>query len=266
MKNAYRNYVQVRRELKAFAVQRARMAEQMLPLMRSEEFNRNPKLIHLHIPKTAGKAFTALCKQNYPGATSIKTDGRYDAGEWTRARVIGGHFFYSCFAAAQQKHVFVGVVRDPVERALSRFRWYARRDKDRAQREQRGFDHSSLLNTLNNGAFRREFLYNVQCLSLTDCASFRAARKVLKSRPFIVGTFEQLDQWVEVIANEFGWDERHLPVVNRIDTAKPRSDNKPLLALLRKHNRADRRLYEYVRRQGVFTSLSQNFNRKALFP
>jgi len=261
-----KRYFPVFNERRNFSRIRKRKAQEMLPLISSPIFNREAKLIYLHVPKTAGKAFTSLCEQTYPGATAVHTNGRYNNEEWTAARVIGGHFHYSCFAAAGPQHVFLGVVRDPVERALSRFRWYSHRPQGRESREERGFDHESFSNTLANDAFRMEFLHNLQCRYLSDCSRFRDALKVLQSRPFIIGTFEQLDQWMDVLAEEFGWPHRALPVVNRLTTEKPASDNSELLALLRKYNKEDQRLYEFVRKQGVFSSLPADYDRKVFLP
>ena len=153
-----------------------------------------------------------------------------------------------------------------MERALSRFRWYAQRDEQRESREERGFDHESMSNTLNNGAFRMEFLHNLQCRYLADCTRFRETLKVMHSRPFIVGTFEQLDQWLDLIGEEFGWPQRVMPVVNRLSTAVPNSDDTRLLRLLRRYNKEDQRLYDYVRAQGVFSSLPADYNRKIFLP
>jgi hypothetical protein len=239
----------------------------MRPLITSSAFNRQAKLIYLHVPKTAGQAFAALCEQNYPGATAVRDDGRYDANRWTAARVVGGHFHYSCFSAAAPHHVFLAVVRDPVDRALSRFRWYQNRDPQNwRSREERGFDHESMSNTLRDSDYRMEFLHDLQCRYLGDSTCFDDTLKVMQSRNFIVGTFEELDRWVALIADEFGWPNRALPVVNRLTMDGPVSEDEEMVAMLRTYNREDRRLYEFVREQGVFSSLSSDYDRGPLLP
>ena len=256
----------IRSEVRKFSRQRTTRVKKMLPMVTSTPFNQEAKLIYLHVPKTAGKSFAALCEQNYPGLTSVPANGRYNEEEWARARVVGGHFYYSCFSSAHSRHVFLGVVRNPVERALSRFRWYAHQPGGKASREERGFDHESLFNTLANGHFREEFLHNVQCAFLTDCVRFPDALKVLHSRPFIVGTFDGLDQWVDLIADKFGWAHRSLPMVNNLTHPIVEEDNEELLALLHKYNRQDQQLYEFVLKQGVFCSLPAEYDRKVFLP
>lgn len=249
-----------------------RKAKEMRPLVTSPSFNGEAKLIYLHVPKTAGTSFAALCEKNYPGATSIQTNGRYDFERWTAARVVGGHFHYSCFAAADPRHVFLAVVRDPVERALSRFRWYHDRSqtrslrKGRRLREKRGFDHESMANTLRNSAYRMEFLHDLQCRYLADCSRFRDTLEVMRSRPFIVGTFEELDRWVALVAEEFGWPHRVLPTMNRLTREQAAIEDQELLDMLRKYNREDQRLYEFVREKGVFNSLSVDHDRSVFIP
>lgn len=231
-------------------------AREMRPLVTSRAFNREAKLIFLHVPKTAGISFAALCEENYPGSTAIRRNGRFDISEWEAARVVGGHFHFSCFAAADPKHVFLAVVRDPVERALSRFRWHQHRPQNRRLREERGFDFESLPNTVRDSPYRMEFLHDLQCRYLADCRRFADALKVMESRPFIVGTFEELDRWVAVIAEEFSWPHRGLPVSNRVTTDKPTSDELDVLAMLSHYNREDQLLYDFVRDKGVFNSMS----------
>jgi len=243
-----------------------RKARDMRPLVTSPSFNREAKLIYLHVPKTAGTSFAALCEENYPGATAIHTNARYDAETWTAARVVGGHFHYSYFAAVDPQHVFLAVVRDPVERALSRFRWYQHRSQNRRLREERGFDHESMANTLRNSDYRMEFLHDPQCRFLADCSRFRDTLEVMRSRPFIVGTFEELDRWVALVAEEFGWPRRALPAMNRLTEGQAACEDQEVLDMLHKYNREDQRLYEFVREKGVFNSLSAGLDRSVFHP
>ena len=91
--------------------------------MASSEFNSEPKIIYLHIPKTAGKAFEKLAEKNYGNEACLSTTGEFDRIKWIKARLIGGHFFYSKYNGMVSQRLFISVVRDPVERALSRFNY-----------------------------------------------------------------------------------------------------------------------------------------------
>ncbi len=159
----------------------------------SEAFNTQPKLIYIHVPKTAGKSFMRLCERNYPGQTSIRDDDRFDADDWLQARVVGGHFFFDGFNDTSAPHLFVGVIRDPVERALSRFRWYQQRQKKRSLREQRGFDHDSMLNTIRHSNYRFQFTWNTQCRYLAGAETFVEARRVIENHPCIIGHFSEVE-------------------------------------------------------------------------
>ncbi len=62
------------------------------------------------------------------------------------------------------------------------------------------------------------------------------------------------------------WPVSHLPTRNKIADVAPSSENGELLNLLRRENAEDQKLYEFIREQGVFNSVPDNFDFKALRP
>lgn len=244
----------------------AKNAAQLRKLTGSEEFNHEPKLIFLHVPKTAGNSFAALCRRNYPGEVAIHDNGRYVPEEWLQAKVVGGHFFFDGFRDVSPQHLFLAVVRDPVERALSRFRWYQQREQNRQLRERRGFDHDCLRRTIGRSHYRFQFIGNMQCRYLAGKKTFEAAKDVIQTHRFILGDFNRLAEWAQFVSERLSWQVTDLPVRNRVADTAPSTDDEELLEILRRENSEDQKLYDWVRGQGLVCTAPADYDYGLLRP
>lgn len=235
-------------------------------IVKDKVFNQTPKLIYLHIPKTAGSAFHKLASEYLHGQVSLSMPSNTTYKKWVHSRVVGGHFLYSHYDGMTADRLFLSVVRDPVDRALSLFNYYKHvNDGMEDERAELGFDPTSLKLTIEKSDidFRGEFVDNYQCLYLSGERNFSAFQKVLEKDKFVVGTFDMLDKWHQFLSEHFGWESTEMPMVNAsrkstyLDELKSDSG---LVDMIRELNSEDMKLYEFIKSAGVFTNCGSEFN------
>lgn len=233
-------------------------------LMRTKSFNAAPRTIFLHIPKTAGKSVEELAIRNYGReAVSLSTSGRFSTSEWNKSALVGGHFIYSKFDGMRGKRLFLAVVRDPVERALSRFNYYVNARHQQDFRRERGFDNNDPHKTMFHSAYREEFINNYQCRYLSGEGSMSKVEEVLARDAFILGTYEQIRDWVSVVGSRLGWSETELERINVASNPEYMQRlwiNKGLVEKLRAANQDDYALYSFVKEHGVYESAGAGFD------
>ncbi|MDJ0750990.1 MAG: sulfotransferase family 2 domain-containing protein [Woeseiaceae bacterium] len=89
-----------------------------------------PRIIFLHIPKTAGQSVHEYLVRNFPADSICPARvndqlRRLPAGELDRYRVFSGHFDWSAFDTLTGPKFIFTILRDPLERLLS-FYFYLR--------------------------------------------------------------------------------------------------------------------------------------------
>jgi hypothetical protein len=233
-------------------------------LSKSVKFSDKPRLVYLHIPKTAGKSLQRVLEKNYGHNVSLTTSGVANEHQWLNSTVIGGHITYPFYHSSPRTRLFVALVRDPVERALSRFNYYRSiQGPSYNKRESRGFDHSDLKKTIQNSVFREEFVDNYQCRFLSGKSTFRGLRYTLKKDNFVIGTMEHVDQLIKHIGSRCSWNSLDIPVINQATNTHYLDDlkqDKALIDMIKRLNREDYKLYEFIRNLGVYSSCSSDFD------
>ena len=229
----------------------------------SDSFNSKAKVIYLHVPKTAGKAFEKLAEKNYVNDCSLSTSGKFSWDAWKECTLVGGHFFYSRYDGMSGRRVFLSVIRDPVDRAISRFNFY-KNDNGRVKyRKAMGFNHDDLLKTIRRSTFRVEFVNNYQCRYLSGKRKFSAVKNAFKSDAFIVGHYEEIDKWLALVGERLGWSDLSLPKVNVATDPfymNRYKEDKALIKVLRERNREDYQLFDFVKQHGVYESFGSDFD------
>jgi hypothetical protein len=229
----------------------------------SDSFNSKAKVIYLHIPKTAGKAIEKLAEKNYVNNCSLSTSGKFSWGAWKECTMVGGHFFYSRYDGMTGRRLFLSVIRDPVDRAISRFNFYKNDSAGIRYRKLRGFVHDDLLKTIKRSTFRGEFINNYQCRYLSGRRKFSAVQKAFQKDAFIVGHYEEIDKWLALMGERLGWSDLSLPKVNVATDPSYMNQYKEdnvLMDLLCKRNREDYRLFDFVKQHGVYESFGSDFD------
>lgn len=233
-------------------------------LMKSGSFNSIPRTIFLHVPKTAGKSFEQLAIRNYGRtAVSLSTSGKLSASEWNKSAMVGGHFFYSKFNGMTGRRIFLAVVRDPVQRALSRFNYYVNARHQQEFRRRRGFDNNDPAKTMLESGYRQEFINDYQCRYLSGEPSLGRVMEVCSKEVFVLGTLEQIQDWISVVGDRLGWEHRELDRVNvasELDYMEDFLSDKALIRELRANNKEDYALYKFVKKHGVYESAGPDFD------
>lgn len=233
-------------------------------IVKNRFFNQTPKLIYLHIPKTAGSSFHHLASKNFDGRVSLAMPSNIIYEKWIQSIMVGGHYFYSDYDGMTTDRLFLCVIRNPVDRAFSLFNYYKHaKDGMEDQRIKLGFNPASLRLTIENSNIRQDFVDNCQCLYLAGERNFGTFQKVINNDYFIIGTFDKLDDWLRYLGEKLRWKSVTMPKVNTAHDStymdKLKSDGK-LVGLIRDLNNEDMKLYEFIKSKGIFTNCSSDFN------
>lgn len=89
----------------------------------------NERMVFIHIPKTAGSAFTSYCLTGNFATKDIcfiteNTDGASLANNPNRHRLYTGHISYGSALSILDNPVFITFLRDPAERVRSQYYFY----------------------------------------------------------------------------------------------------------------------------------------------
>lgn len=97
-----------------------------------------PCVVFLHIPRTGGTTLTQIAKRLYrPDQVLERAHERLaemPPADLARLRFIGGHLVYGVAERLPQGHVYVTLLRDPVERAISVYQFARARPENRWHR------------------------------------------------------------------------------------------------------------------------------------
>lgn len=225
--------------------------------------NASPKTIFLHIPKTAGSSFYKLATSIYSERASFNTTGEIPEQGFAGANIIGGHFSYSTYEQMTGQRVFLALVRDPVERAVSNFNFYKNEEQGREQRISENFDHEDMKKTLRESPFRKGFIHNIQCRYLSGRPAFSSVKSAFKRDVFIVGHFQNLSSWLTIVGERLGWPTVELPrknVASNPDYLEQFQSDAELIDILRTQNEEDFALSEFIMQNGVYESQGPGFD------
>lgn len=218
------------------------------------------KVVFLHIPKTAGSSFEKIAIKNYPAECSIVTSGKVSVDLWKKARLIGGHIPYPAYSGCDFEKLFISVVRDPVDRVLSRFNYYATLPEGpQKDNLSPAFNANDIYQTIFDSPFSNELINNYQCRFLFGESTFEGAKKVLEKEKYVLGVFEELDLWCYYLAGMLGWKNVDLPKINTAsipDYLNEYKKDKELVNRIAQRTNEDQKLYQFVKDHRVFYSTS----------
>lgn len=224
-----------------------------------------PKLVYLHIPKSAGSSHRRYLEGIFGGETTLWYDidssaAHYDSSEVGDCFSIGGHrpvSFYPCDLDA----LYTAVVREPVARAASYYAFLvnpppttypAHQSKQARVREvwqDRGLDFDSLTKSIEQCDSFRAHINNYQCGYLSRYANtLDGVRRTISEGNFVLGDFDSLG-----VFNNFFFETLQFPplVLNSANVSSGRRSGGVLsdrgaVELIRELNAEDQRLYDYV--------------------
>jgi hypothetical protein len=235
----------------------------MASTVESEPTQRSPTpradVLFVHIPKTAGiSLYTAMAKQfgpahslRYPRSTEAFKQQflRLSDEELHRYRLISGHFNLPFWLQRDLgRRVIVALVREPIERALSTYRYTM---------SFTGHPRHAMVRDMGIAGFVDHYVaetarHNRQCRSLCGIGDFLAAREMAQQHIDLLGSVENIAMLTRAIGERLGVP-LDLGIENRSTLEHPkRSDLDPaLLARLESCNVEDRKLWAYVNERAL---------------
>ncbi len=211
-------------------------------------------VLFVHIPKTAGMSLHNSLQARFGHEHSLRFPRsspefmeRYlqlSDTELDRFRLISGHFELPFWL--QRKvgdRVVISLVREPVERFLSAYR-YMKCWKQHPRHAE--FGHRSLGDYVDDH-IRDVARHNVQCRKLCGAESFQDARKMAQGHVDLLGSVEAMGAFTKALGERLGLSlEPRLD--NRSLVQSPTRDDleSALLAKLMSSNVEDYKLWAYV--------------------
>lgn len=239
-----------------------------------------PELVYLHIPKTAGTSQRRAFQRHY-GKSRVYWHSRnneaYSKEAIGESVVVGGHKGLA-FYPPKLDALFCAVVRDPIERAVSLFRYYTQptfapagnramtSERARARIKEKSLDPDSMLRSIKQSKVFRQEICNRQCVYLSMSGNrFKGVRKSLKKRDHLIGTASRYDLFHRELTSLLGWPESEPVFVNRSSEnyAAPFLQDRELVELLLELNQEDQKLFLWIENEceGIWSGFSDDAKR-----
>jgi hypothetical protein len=154
-----------------------------------------------------------------------------------------GHAEAPHFDKIRRPKIFLAILREPVQRAVSLFNYMLTSPDGHPLRETlRGL---SIMEALERSAEFRRQVENFQCTMIGGAPTLSSAVQSLYARDWFIGPLAQLDEIFERICAEFGWPFAR-PVRDNVGTPgyPDRYVNEEVRAVISALNKEDQALYE----------------------
>jgi 2-polyprenyl-3-methyl-5-hydroxy-6-metoxy-1,4-benzoquinol methylase len=215
-------------------------------------------LIFLHIPRTGGTTLTRIARRQYPAAQIYMIDSRDPVGStvaleslpWFargRLSLIAGHASFGVHRYTGGGTYFT-LVRDPVARVLSHYRYAQQRSEHPMHALARSMTLSEMLRA---GVWSD--LSNGQCQALAGVMALPDERlpQVLLDRAManleehfaLWGLMERYPETLLMARATLGWEHLYHSPENASRPAPPAADASAEIELVRRHNALDLALY-----------------------
>jgi hypothetical protein len=226
-----------------------------------------PRLLFLHIPKTAGSTLRRIIERRY-GRRAVFSVGEATGADidrlagmtpqqLERIRAVVGHFPFGLHALLPDASTYVTLLREPADRIVSHFYYAARTSESPLFAEieatgrnlRRYVEEAPAAAWFNNGQTRLLGSIDPRDAAPADRSTLDRAKARLLSDFAIVGLAERFDESLARIAARFAW-----PPGTRYGSEKISTNRVPLsevsaedLAVIRTRNALDEELYRFAR-------------------
>lgn len=238
-------------------------------------------LYFLHIPKTAGTSFTDILKAHFaPEELSfsrfIQDFIKLPPDQIANFKVVSGHYFYNISTFIPRSPVYITMLRDPIERAISKYAMLQRMTSHYAHdivKSQSLLEFATDPRTLplyansqtryiaadpNAVEIRKTLppeerdtfelwrrMENYAPNGYSDPELLERAKERLQNFAF-VGLTEQFDEAIEVLCYTFGWPVPPAPKVLNVSPNRPAHSDIPqeVIDIIRENTQLDAALYQ----------------------
>ena len=219
-------------------------------------------VLFMHIAKTAGTAFREAIAENYrqseiaylypdPPGLLVENLGVLPIEQRRGFRVVIGHFQYGAHAALPQAWTYVTIVREPVARVISHYRYDWEPPGDggakrgaagliEAMERRASVNLDNLMVRCFAGVDEREFPPGSIDKGVYDLAVHH-----LKTAFSFVGHQERSNEAYSALQQQFHWKPNLLPDVNR-NRASAAGDYQDARSAIEQYNQWDCRLYAEI--------------------
>lgn len=227
----------------------------------NSEADRDPALIFVHIPKSAGTTFNRILDWEYNPLRVYSINGRYFRWSYqrltrlsprrlARSRIFKGHMPFGLHRFLPQPATYLTILRDPVDRAISEY-YFAINDRFHPDRQ--------TVSKLSLEEFVRTYPYsNTQTKMIAGGSSaydflagectpemLRMAIDNLKRNFALVGLSERFEESLALAKVLFGWKIRRYASFRTTRGRPPKNAIAPeTRELIAQSNRFDVALYE----------------------
>jgi hypothetical protein len=234
--------------------------------------DRQPLLVQIHIPKTAGSALRRVLSKEYgdrfrkapntfthPHVAEERLRDRLTGGSAVRPLAIAGHIVFGLRDVLPADSCYVTVLREPVERTLSHYGYLV------APRDPKARPHGLLARdtpyrpelSLEEALDDPRYLPGNLQTRMIVCRrspfeelpgdALEQAKEHLRSRFEFVGVTERFDEFAALLAGAFGWEPRVPPRKRVADVRPQRASLSPrALRALIEHDALDLELYAFA--------------------
>ena len=222
-------------------------------------------LIHTHVPKTAGSTLAHALAAIVGGTQAMDLRLRravrprnMTAEEKRELRMISGHFVYGMHERFPQRPLYLAAVRDPIERAVSYFRFVrgAKDHPNHAEFQGLSFEESWDRMTGRAALTRsNEQSAIVSGLQPGETPDEGLLWQRVEQDYFLIIPQERMDETIRRLRGAYGLPWTKVPQMNRshTDTPEPAAD---ILGRIEAENRLDLELVEWAE-QNFEASLDQ---------
>jgi hypothetical protein len=208
-------------------------------------------IIFVHIPKTGGTTLCSIIEKQYRdyydiAQLKIPLSQYLKKNDTKRLEVIRGHFSFGIHRLLpQDKHTYITILRDPIERVISAF-YYIRRSKP--HKLHNIVKNITLYEFVTNKRFDHQTLNKqTHMLAGKKDADLQEAKNNLKKYFSVVGITKRYEETLYVMGKKLEW---------KIDNYKKRkvTQNRPtveeipkdVIKIIRNKNQKDMKLYQFA--------------------
>jgi uncharacterized coiled-coil protein SlyX len=230
----------------------------------AQDFNQNPSLIFIHVPKTAGTTLVEIMARQYGEdavfwttnevITAIAKSKIIPKSGNSRFKLIHGHLSFGVDELLPYPSQYFTVMRDPIDRMISEYYYIQQATNHpkhiiaKSARDIKEYVRSGLNREADNGQTRRISGVGNK-IPFGQCSDevLELAKRNLKERFLMVGIAERFDHTIVLLSKLLGWSPPFYAKLN-VTKKRPRKDSLSdgELKLIEKYNQLDIALYQYA--------------------
>ena len=219
-----------------------------------------PLVVFQHLPKTAGSTLRGIIHRQY-GSSRILPLYASSFGEelaaippsqMDRLGAVMGHFYFGAHTFLSKPYIYITMLRDPVDRVISRYYFARRSPLDDLYDSVRGMSLREFAETWVDNDQTRLLAGKYGALSSETCSYdelLSVAKENLAKHFAVVGITEEFDRSLILMKRILGW-RNPFYMRRNVTRARPRKGeiSQETLHSIEANNKLDLELYRYAKK------------------